>query len=266
MKSQLFLSFLFLLCPLLSISFLKISNSKIATTQIGTISCVFLITQTHTTPSNSNIQMLGSAAYYAVLAGSAVTIMGPTKLIGSAGVYPTGSLIGNEITYTAGEPHVADTYAQTAQKDLAKAYDKLLTYPHLKFNNLDLSGQVLYPGVYAFSSSALLSAIHPLTLDARGDLNAVWVFKIVSTFTAVESSKINIINGGLPDNVYWQVGSSATVGANAKIVGNIIAFYSITFGAESTIDGRILAVNGAVDMNSNIVKSVDCTNSLINII
>ena len=258
MNQQLFLSLLFLLCPLLSISFHKISKIKLATAQNIQISCTVLATQSQTIPTQKNIDILGRAAYYAVLAGSAITVIGPTKLIGSAGVYPTGSLSGNQITYVAGAPHVADTYAQNAQLDLFAAYNTILSYPHGDFNNRDLAGQTLIPGVYAFQSSASLNSFPPLTLDAKGDPNAKWVFQIVSTFTAVASAQVNIINGGSSENVYWQVGSSATIHDNVKMVGNIIAFYSITIRAGSNLVGQVLALNGAVSLYSNNINSVDC--------
>ena len=109
----------------------------------------------------------------------------------------------------------------------------------------DLGGLTLVPGVYCFSSSALLTGT--LTLDAQGDPNAQWVFQIGSTLTTATDSTVSIINGGANCNVYWQIGSSATIQTNNTFVGNILALTSITLDG-GILNGRALARNGAVTM------------------
>jgi hypothetical protein len=121
---------------------------------------------------------------------------------------------------------------------------------------LDLGGKTLIAGVYCFSSSAQLTGT--LTLDAQGNANAVFIFKIGSTLTTASGSSVLLINGGTLCNVFWQVGSSATLGTTTSFAGNILALTSITLTTGATVTGRALARNGAVTLDTNTVTAI-CT-------
>jgi hypothetical protein len=126
-------------------------------------------------------------------------------------------------------------------------------------NNLsgqDLGGKTLTPGVYCFSSSVGLTG--QLVLDARGDANAVWVFQIGSTITTATNSSVVMINGGQPCNVFWAVGSSATIGTGTAFQGNILAVASITLVSGAGLVGRALARDAAVTMDHNTVSIGSC--------
>lgn len=116
----------------------------------------------------------------------------------------------------------------------------------------DLAGATLVPGVYCYSSTLENSGV--LTLDAQGNPNAVWVFQIESTLTTASGSSVLMINGGQNSNVFWQVGSSATLNTNTTLIGNILALTSITLNAGTTVSGRVLARNGTVTLDTNTVS------------
>jgi hypothetical protein len=122
----------------------------------------------------------------------------------------------------------------------------------------DLGGLTLKPGVYCYASSvAQLSGA--LTLDAQGKADAVFVFQIGSTLTTTTGSTITMINGGQPCYVYWQVGSSATIGKGNKFAGNILSFASITLMTGASVAGRVLARTGAVTLDTNDAAVGSCT-------
>jgi uncharacterized repeat protein (TIGR01451 family) len=200
---------------------------------------------------------LGTAQSFAVLAGSTVTNTGATAVVGDLGVSPGTAVTGFPPgIVTGGTIHAADATALQAQSDTTTAYNSLAG----ESCNFDLTGQnlgglTLVPGVYCFSSSAQLTGT--LTLDAQSDPNAVWVFKIVSTLTTSNSSVL-LINSAQQCNVFWQVGSSATLSTGTTFVGNILALTSITLTTNATVSGRALAQNGAVTTDSNTVTVSVC--------
>jgi type VI secretion system secreted protein VgrG len=145
-----------------------------------------------------------------------------------------------------------DTVAGQAQADALTAYNFLAGEPvNSNLTGQDLGGLALLPGVYFFSSSAQLTAI--LTLDGNGDSNARFDFQIGSTLTTASSSSILLINGAQAGNVFWQVGSSATLGTGTSFNGSILADQSITLETGASLDGRALALNGAVTADDNII-------------
>ena len=199
-------------------------------------------------------EILGSAQNFAVLGGSAVTNTGPTVINGDLGVWPNNAVTGFPPgLLVGGAMHMGDAVAQQAQSDLTTAYNGLASMSLTQdLTGMDLGGMTLTPGVYFFSSSAFLTGA--LTLDAMGDPDAVFVFQMGSTLITASDSSVLTINGADGCNAYWQVGSSATLGTDTAFQGNIIALASITLDTHATIlDGRALAINGAVTMDSNII-------------
>ena len=146
---------------------------------------------------------------------------------------------------------VVDDVARQAQTDAATAYNALAGQAcDVNLTGQDLGGLVLIPGAYCFSSSAQLTGT--LTLDAQGNSNAVWVFQIGSTLTtAVGASVVFINNSPSCCHLFWQVGSSATIGTNTAFAGNILALASITLNTGATMSGKALALNGAVTLDTN---------------
>ncbi|MFF7239385.1 ice-binding family protein, partial [Streptomyces collinus] len=200
---------------------------------------------------------LGRADSFAVLAGSATTNTGPSVITGDVGVSPGTSISGyGPPAVVNGTLHSADTVAQDAQTDLAAAYDDAAGQPSDGALPPDAGGLLLVPGVYTASSTLGLTGT--LTLDAQGDPNAVWVFQIGSGLTTASASRVVLINGASPCNVFWQVGSSATLGTSTAFEGNILAMTSITANTSATIEGRALARNGAVTLDTNTITRPQC--------
>ncbi len=195
---------------------------------------------------------LGEAENFAVLAGSAVTNTGGTLLTGDLGIWPNtaSSITGFPPGVVDGVVHAGDAVAQQAQSDLTTAYDALAGRAcDTVLTGTNLGGLTLTPGTYCFSTSAQLTGT--LTLDAQGDTDAVFVFQISSTLTTASNASVSIINGGSDCNVFWQVGSSATLGTATNFAGNILALSSITATTGASLSGRALARNGAVTLDTN---------------
>jgi len=207
--------------------------------------------------------LLGSAESFAVLAGSTVTNTGATTVSGDLGVSPGTAVDGFPPgLVTGGTIHAGDAVAAQAQSDVTTAYNDLAGREcNTDLSGHNLGGRTLTAGVYCFSSSAQLTG--GLVLDAEGDSSAVFIFQIGSTLTTASDSSVRMINGGNPCNVFWQVGSSATLGTGTAFVGNILALTSITLDTDaSLLYGRALARNGAVTMDTNEVSNVVCLSAL----
>jgi subtilisin family serine protease len=200
---------------------------------------------------------LGAAQTFAVLGASTVTNTGGSVVSGALGVSPgtavTGFLPGLVVS---GTMHSADVAASAAQDAVTTAYNSLIDQVCTRdMTGQDLGGQTLTAGVYCFSSSAQLTG--NLTLNAQGNANAVFIFKMGSTLTTASASSVVMSNGGSPGNVFWQVGSSATLGTTTSFQGNILALASITVTTGSRVNGRTLARNGAVTLDTNAVTAPD---------
>ncbi len=199
---------------------------------------------------------LGKAREFAVLAGSSVTNTGSSVITGDLGVWPGTSVTGFPPGIVNGMMHINDAVAQQAQGDARSAFTTLAgLVSTLNLTGHDLGGMTLTPGAYTFDSSAQLTGT--LTLDAQGDPNALFVFQMGSTLTTASNSAVTIVNGlyAFWGNIFWQVGSSATLGTETDFLGTIIAESSITLNTDASIvDGRALALTGAVTLDSNIIN------------
>ncbi|MCX5689252.1 MAG: ice-binding family protein [Planctomycetota bacterium] len=212
---------------------------------------LFAITFTSLLTQASTAGILGTAQNFAVLAGSTVTNTGSSVITGDAGVWPGSAMTGFPPAIMHGTLHAADAVAGIAQADVTIAYNSLASMIRTAdLTGIDLGNQVLTPGVYFFSSSAQLTST--LVLDAQGNPDAIFVFQIGSTLTTANSSAVSVTNAADACNIYWQVGSSATLGTNTAFQGNILAMASITLNTgASIIEGRALARTGAVTLDSN---------------
>ena len=202
---------------------------------------------------------LGAAGAFAVLAGTTVTNTGATIVDGDLGVWAGTAITGFPSGIVNGTVDASDASAMQAQTDLTTAYNYAAGQTCGTGNNLsgqDLGGLTLTPGVYCFGSSAQLTGT--LTLDAQGEQNAVFIFQMGSTLTTAAGSSVVFTDGGQGSDVFWQVGSSATLGTTTAFAGNILALTSITLDTGANIQcGSALAQNGAVTMDTNDVFGCD---------
>jgi hypothetical protein len=199
---------------------------------------------------------LATAGSFAVLGGSAVTNTGPSTLNGNLGVSPGTALTGFPPGTVNGSTYAADAVAQQAQSDLTTAYnDAAGRIPPVAVTG-DLGGQTLTPGVYNSASSLGLTG--QLTLNAQGDPNAVFIFQAGSTLTTASASDVALINGAQACNVFWQTGSSATLGTASVFTGSILAYTSISVNSDVTVAGSLLARNGAVTLIDDTITPSVC--------
>ncbi len=214
-------------------------------------------------PLASAMSILGTAENFAVLGGSTVTNTGSTTITGDVGVSPGSAITGFPPGLVTGTIHGPGAVSLQAQSDVTTAYTGLAAMPYNSvLTGTNLGGLTLTSGVYKFDSEAQLTG--SLTLDAQGNNNAYWVFQIGSALTTAPGSSVVLTNLGTNDGrdngLYWQVGSSATLGTTTAFEGNILALTSITMNTGATIpNGRALARNGAVTLDANDI-SIVCPN------
>jgi type VI secretion system secreted protein VgrG len=199
---------------------------------------------------------LGTDRPFAVLGATAVTCTVASAVTGDLGISPNNasSITGYPVPpcTVSGTIHAADGVALTAQNDLVTAFNTLGS----QACTATLTGQdlgtvgVLAPGVYCFATSAQLTGA--LVLDAQGNPDAAFIFRIGSTLTTASASSVSVINGGSACGASWQVGSSATLGTTSSLLGNIVALTSITGNTGANVTGRALARNGAVTLSGNV--------------
>ena len=203
----------------------------------------------------------GAAQTYAVLGASTVTNTGPSVIGGDLGLSPGTSVTGFPPgTVVGGAIHAGDAAALSAQSSLTTAYNSAAGQSCTQdLTGQDLGGKVLTPGVYCFSTSAQLTG--SLTLNGQGNASAVWIFKVGSTLTTASGSSVVMAGGGSQCNVFWQVGTSATVGTSTSFAGNILALSSITMNTGANIIGRALARNGAVTLDTNNITPTTCSSA-----
>ncbi|HXM93796.1 MAG TPA: ice-binding family protein [Candidatus Dormibacteraeota bacterium] len=221
---------------------------------------------------------LGAACTFGILAGSTVTNTGPSIVRGDLGLSPGSAVTGflNTNTYVgtgthtagpglvAGTIHLTDpppassTSAAAGQAALLVAYNDLAgrTAPAPATLAGDLGGLTLAPGLY--KSTSTLGITGTLTLDGGGNANAVWIFQIASALTTLSNSSVVLAGQAQARNIFWQVGSSATLGTNSTFNGSILALTSVTVTTGATLNGRALARNGAVTLDTNMVNVPSC--------
>lgn len=207
----------------------------------------------HQTTSQTSIN-LGAAADLCVLAGSTITSTGPTIANGNIGLSPGSAITGFLPGIVNGITHINDKIAVQAKKDLTAAYLDAEGRTSIQMVLLagNLGGRTLTPGLYKSTSSLEISS-GDLTLDARGDANAVFIIQMASTLTTTPGRKVILSGGAKASNIFWQVGSSATFGTTSVFKGTILAMQSITFNTGAKLEGRCLARTGAVTLDANTI-------------
>jgi type VI secretion system secreted protein VgrG len=201
---------------------------------------------------------MGSAGSFAVLAGTTVTNTGPSVISGNLGVSPGSAVTGFPPGQVQnGAQHVADAVALQAQSDLTTGYnDAAGRTPATVLPSSELGGMTLVGGVYKVASGLGLTGT--VTLNGQGDPNAVFIFQAGSTLITGSGSTVNMIGGAKACNVFWQVGSSATLGTNTNFVGTIMALTSVSVQTQATVAGRVLARNGQVSLDNNKITGANC--------
>jgi len=195
----------------------------------------------------------GSAQTFAILASSTVTSTGAlgTIVTGNIGVstgtavtgFPPGVIINGTVQSN-------DNLAINGQVSANVLYNTLMNCPcSTKLTGTDLGGQTLTPGVYCYASSSELTGT--VTLDAGGNPDAIFIITMGSTITTASAAVVNLVNGAAPCNVFWAVGSSATIGTGTTFQGVIVALASITVTTGSSVEGRLFALNGAITLDAN---------------
>jgi len=202
---------------------------------------------------------LGTAGSFAVLAGTTVTNTGASTVAGDLGVSPGSAVTGFPPgLVSGGVVHAADAAVAAAQADLTIAFDDAAGRASTGAVTADLGGQTLVPGVYTGGALALGGT---LTLDGQGDAGAVFILRASSTLVTASASRVTLINGAAACRVFWEVGSSATLGTSSNFAGTVLALTSIAAQTNASINGRLLARNGAVTLDSNTFSRPSCASA-----
>jgi len=201
---------------------------------------------------------LGAADSFAVLGASTITNAGTTVINGNLGLHPGTAVVGFPPGTVNGTEHRNDAVARQAVTDLTTAYDDAAARPSSATSPPDLGGRTLTGGVYRSGLVPSLGLTGRLTLDARGDPRAVFIFQIASTLVTAPDSSVRLANGAQACNVFWQVGSSATLGTRTAFQGSVLALQSISVNHGAAVNGRLLARNGAVTLLDDTVTRPRC--------
>lgn len=226
--------------------------------KIGSLVLVLFITLVFSAPIISIAAEapinLGTAVGYAILAGQTITNTGTTVINGNIGIAP-GSAFTQGPAIINGVIHINDAAAIQAKQDLVVAFNDAAGRLPETIIPAELGGTTLTPGYYV-SSSGSFNLTGILTLDAGNDPDALFVFETASTLITATASNVNLINGANSSQVFWNIGSSATLGITSHLEGTILAMESITLTTGATINGSLLARNGSVTLDSNTVGSI----------
>jgi hypothetical protein len=195
---------------------------------------------------------LASASTFGVLGGSTITNAGPTIVNGDLGVYPGTAITGFGPGIVNGQIHAGDPVAAQAQADLAKAYNNAVARKNPVLLPADIGGMTITPGLYNAPVSLGISGT--VTLNGKNNPNSVFIFQIPSTLTTSVNSAVVLTKKANACNIYWQVGSSATLNTASTFNGTIMAQASVSLGTGSTVTGRVLAESGAVTLLSNTIS------------
>jgi Ice-binding-like len=195
---------------------------------------------------------LASAGTYGVLAGATVTSAGLTVINGNLGISPGTAYTGFPPGVINGNIHAGDPVAAQAEADLGIAYNNAVARKNPTAIPADIGGLTLTPGLY--NAPTTLGISSTVTLNGENKPGAVFIFQIPSTLTTAVNSAVVLTNGAMACNVFWQVGSSATLNTASTFVGTIMAAASISVGTNSTVNGRLLAQSGAVTLLTNAIS------------
>lgn len=198
---------------------------------------------------------LGTTAGFAVLGGTTITNTGPTTITGDVGLHPGSAFVDTGVTLI-GTRYIADAVANQAKIDLVTAYNDAAGRPVSGAVPVDLGGLTLTPGVY--SSGGVLGITGTLTIDAQGDPDAVFIFQSTATLITASDSHVELINGARFCRVFWVVPSSATLGTDSEFVGHIFALTDIAAQTGATVEGQLLARNGQVTLDTNVITNDVC--------
>jgi len=205
---------------------------------------------------------LGTTSTFAILAGTTITNTGPTVINGDAGgnvgLYAGSAFTGQDEATISGAVNINNPAAITAKHDLETAYDDAAGRTPATIISSELGGQTLKPGVYKSDNGTSFQITGTLTLDGNNDPDPVFIFQMGTTLVTAVSSNVSLTNGAVYCRVFWQVGSSATLGVDSHFVGHIFALTSIAAQTGATVQGQLLARNGAVTLDSNTITNGFC--------
>ncbi len=209
---------------------------------------------------------LGTASQFGVLGGSGITVAGAvqtTNIKGDIGTFPTPTITGLGNIVLNGVNQGANAVTQQAKNDLVTAFNSAAgRAPTLVLTpGLDVGGLTLVPGIYKDTSALGLTGT--LNLNALGNPNAVFIFQIGSTLTLASNSSVMLLGGAQACHIFWEVGSSATLGTKSTLKGSILALTSITLNTGATVEGRLLAQNGAVTLDTNTITVPKCLTEIV---